>query len=91
MNTTDSITNPLPHSAPLTSTMSNPGMVTTLLKSLKCEIKIEIQLDEKSISCLIPSEHLNDDKDTGDIISDALCIQTLYGYIVNQASQENFD
>jgi len=71
--------------------MSNPGMVTTLLKSIKCEIKIEIQLDGKSISCLIPSKHLSKDKDTGDIISNALCVQTLYGYIVNQTSQENCD
>ena len=55
---------------------------------MKSEIKIEIQLDGKSISCLIPSEHLGNDKDTRDIISDALCIQTLYGYIMNQIFQE---
>ena len=87
-NTTDTITTPLLRSASLTDTMS--GDTNLLLKNLEFEIKIEIQLDGKSITCLIPSKHLNEDN-TCTHVSDTQCVRILYAHIMNQLSPENCD
>ena len=62
---------------------------TNVLKNLKCDIKIDIQLEGKTITCLFPSQDLSNDDDTNNIISDTACVQAIYGHIVNRLSPKN--
>jgi len=61
-------------------------MSTNVLNNIKCDIKIDIKLEEKTVTCIFPAQDLSNDDDADSIISDVVCVQVIYGRILDRLS-----